>query len=160
MREARAPPAGATATAIGGPAGRVVAVVGAVTGAATMAGARGAEAVRSVGLALALAATASAVAAAAPARGGAGVEVRASKRGFEPSQLTLRRGESVRIVLSSADAEHCFAIDALRIEKRIVPGRSTTVDLTPDRAGVFPFYCCLESGEAAAVERGQITVAE
>ena len=64
------------------------------------------------------------------------------------------------IVLSSADAEHCFAIDALRIEKRIVPGRTTTLDLTPDRAGVFPFYCCLESGDAAAVERGQLTVTE
>jgi heme/copper-type cytochrome/quinol oxidase subunit 2 len=120
--------------------------------------ARGAEAVRRAGLALA--ATALAVAAAAPARGGANVEVRASKQGFEPSRLTIRRGDSVRMVLSSADGEHCFAIDTLRIEKRIVPGRATTLDLTPDRAGVFPFYCCLESGAAAAVERGQLTVTE
>ena len=75
-------------------------------------------------------------------------------------EFTLRRGESVSIVLSSADAEHCFAIDALRIEKRIVPGRTTTFDLAPDRAGVFAFYCCLESGDAAAVERGQLTVTE
>ena len=133
----------------------------AVKGAAgTTAGARGAETVRRVGLVLALAAPAFAVAPAAPARGGASVEVRASKHGFEPSRLTLRRGESVRIVLSSVDAEHCFAIDTLRIEKRIVPGRTTTLDLTPDRAGVFPFYCCLESGEAAATERGQLTVTE
>ena len=64
------------------------------------------------------------------------------------------------IVLSSADAEHCFAIDALRVEKRIVPGRTTTLELAPDRAGVFPFYCCLESGDAAAIERGQLTVTE
>ena len=132
----------------------------AVKGAGTTAGARDAEAVRTVGLALALAATAVAVAAAAPARGGAIWEVKASKHGFEPSQITLRRGEGVRIVLSSVDAEHCFAIDTLRIEKRIVPGRTTTLDLTPDRAGVFPFYCCLESGEAAATERGQLTVTE
>ena len=130
----------------------------AVTGAGTTAVARGAEAVRRVGLALA--ATAFAVAAAAPARGGASVEVRASKRGFEPPRLTVRRGDSVRIVLSSTDGEHCFAIDTLRVEKRIVPGRATTLDLTPDRAGAFPFYCCLESGEAAAVERGQLTVTE
>jgi heme/copper-type cytochrome/quinol oxidase subunit 2 len=136
------------------------AVKGAGAGAGTAAGARGAEAVRRVGLALVLAATALAVAPAAPARGGASVEVRASKHGFEPSRLTLRRGESVRIVLSSVDAEHCFAIDTLRIEKRIVPGRTTTFEIAPDRAGVFPFYCCLESGDAAAVERGQLTVTE
>jgi heme/copper-type cytochrome/quinol oxidase subunit 2 len=125
-----------------------------------MAEARGAEAVRGLGVALALAATACAVAAAAPPRGGAGIEVKASKRGFVPSQITLHRGESARIVLTSADSEHCFAVDALRIEKRIVPGRPTTLDLTPDRAGAFPFYCCLESGEAAAAERGRLTVTE
>jgi heme/copper-type cytochrome/quinol oxidase subunit 2 len=106
------------------------------------------------GLALALAA----VAAGAP--GGPSVEVRVSKRGFEPSRITLRRGETTRLVLSSGDREHCFAIDALRVEKRIVPGRTTPLDLSPERAGVFPFYCCLESGEAAAAERGELTVTE
>jgi len=94
----------------------------------------------------------------APGRGT--VEIRASKRGFEPSRVTLRRGETVRIVLSSADVEHCFAIDALRVEKRIVPGRSTRLDLTPGQAGSFPFYCCLESGDAAVAQRGELTVTE
>lgn len=162
---ATATPAGATA--IGGPAalaGPVAAAGAAATvvtaGGATTAGARGAEAVRRCGLALALAATVGAVAAGAPARDGVMVEVRASKRGFEPSRLTLRRGENARLVLATADVEHCFAIDALRIEKRIVPGRTTTLEIAPDRAGVFPFYCCLESGEAAATERGQLTVTE
>ena len=64
------------------------------------------------------------------------------------------------ILLSSVDGEHCFAVDALRIEKRIVPGRTTTFELIPDRVGVFPFYCCLESGEAATAERGQLSVTE
>ena len=100
-------------------------------------------------------ALAAAAAAAAPS-----VEVRASRRGFEPSRITLRRGETTRLVLSSADGEHCFAIDALRIEKRIVTGRPTQLDLTPERAGVFPFYCCLESGKGAEVERGELTVTE
>jgi heme/copper-type cytochrome/quinol oxidase subunit 2 len=63
-------------------------------------------------------------------------------------------------VLSSEDGEHCFAIDALRVEKRIVPGRPTSFDLTPDRAGVFPFHCCLETGAAAEAERGEVAVAE
>jgi heme/copper-type cytochrome/quinol oxidase subunit 2 len=74
--------------------------------------------------------------------------------------VTLRRGETAHLVLSSADGEHCFAIDALRLEKRIVPGRPTRFDLTPDRAGTFPFYCCLESGDAAARERGELVVTE
>jgi cytochrome c oxidase subunit 2 len=118
----------------------------------------GGEAVTRRGL-LGLVLAAAAGAAAAP-QGPAAVEVRASKRGFEPSQVTLRRGETAHLVLSSADGEHCFAIDALRLEKRIVPGRPTRFDLTPDRAGTFPFYCCLESGDAAARERGELVVTE
>jgi len=91
---------------------------------------------------------------------GSTVSIRASRRGFTPSSLTLRRGETAHVVLSSADVEHCFAIDELRIEKRIVPGRETRFELTPERSGTFAFHCCLESGEAAATERGQLTVAE
>jgi plastocyanin len=129
-------------------------------GAGTTAGALAAEDVRGVVLALALAATAVAVVAAAPSRGAPSVAVKASKRGFEPSQVKVRRGEAVTFVLSSADDEHCFAVDALRIEKRIVPGRTTTFEVITDKVGVFPFYCCLEAGEAAGVERGQLSVTE
>ena len=88
------------------------------------------------------------------------VEIAVSKTGFRPTHLTLRRGEPVQLVLTAADGEHCFAVDALRIEKRVVAGRPTRVDVTPDRAGVFPFYCCLESGAAAERERGELTVSD
>ena len=88
------------------------------------------------------------------------VEVRSSKRGFRPDTVSLRRGETVRFVLSTADGTHCFAVDGLRVEKRIVPGRETRFDLTPESEGTFPFHCCLETGAAAELERGRIVVAD
>jgi len=94
------------------------------------------------------------------AENGATVAVRASRRGFQPAKLSLRKGELVHVVLSSADGEHCFAVDELRIEKRIVPGRETRFDFTPERAGSFAFHCCVESGDAAAMERGELVVSE
>jgi heme/copper-type cytochrome/quinol oxidase subunit 2 len=98
---------------------------------------------------------ASAVAAAgAPAE----VEVVLAKDGFRPAQLTARRGEALRLRLSSGDGEHCFAIDALRVEKRVRPGRRTLLELVPDRAGTFPIHCCLDPQEEA--ERGRLVVAE
>lgn len=96
----------------------------------------------------------------APGRGGAAIEIRVSKSGFVPSHVTVRKGETTRFVLSSSDVEHCFAIDALRVEKRIVPGRPTRLELTPGQAGSFRFYCCLESGAEAEAQRGELTVAE
>lgn len=97
--------------------------------------------------------------AAAP-KGAGPIAVRASRAGFSPASITLRRGEAARLQLTAVDAEHCFAVDALRVEKRIVPGKATTLDLTPDRVGTFAFYCCLESGAAADKERGRLIVTE
>jgi heme/copper-type cytochrome/quinol oxidase subunit 2 len=85
-------------------------------------------------------------------------EVVASRQGFKPKVLNLRKGELARLRLTTADDEHCFAIDAFRVEKRIAPGRATLVDLTPDRVGTFPFYCCLEPDNAAL--QGRLVVSE
>jgi len=109
------------------------------------------------GIALLSAAAAAAVVA-APA--GPTVEVKVSRRGFEPSRIVLRRGETARLVLSSEDGDHCFAIDALRVEKRVASGRPTRLELTPERASSFPFYCCLETGKQAERERGELVVTE
>jgi cytochrome c oxidase subunit 2 len=81
-----------------------------------------------------------------------------SKAGFRPARVTARRGEPVRLNISSADGEHCFALDAFRVEKRVVPGKATVVDLTPDKPGTFAFYDCLApDGEP---RRGELVVAE
>jgi len=88
------------------------------------------------------------------------VEVVVSRSGFAPVTVEARKGETIHLRLTSGDQEHCFALEAFRIEKRVAPGRTTAVDLTPDRAGSFPFYCCLESGAAAETERGRLVVGE
>jgi heme/copper-type cytochrome/quinol oxidase subunit 2 len=87
-------------------------------------------------------------------------DVAVSRSGFSPREIHARKGEAIHLRLTSRDQEHCFAVDAFRVEKRVVPGRTTTVDITPDRAGTFPYYCCLESGAAADTERGRLVVAE
>ena len=86
------------------------------------------------------------------------IEVVASRQGFQPRVVNVRKGQPVRLLLTTTDTEHCFALDALRVEKRIVPGKATVLDLTPDREGTFPFYCCLESGDAADVENGRLVI--
>ena len=88
------------------------------------------------------------------------VEVVASEGGFLPRVINVHKGEPVRLRLTTSDREHCFAIDALRVEKRIVPGKATILELTPGKAGTFPFSCCLETGAAAEKEHGRLVVVE
>jgi heme/copper-type cytochrome/quinol oxidase subunit 2 len=83
-----------------------------------------------------------------------------TRDGFQPHEISVRKGETVRLAIKSGDGEHCFAVDDLRVEKRVLPGRITTVDVTPDKAGTFAFYCCLETGAAADKQRGRLTVTE
>jgi hypothetical protein len=87
-----------------------------------------------------------------------GVVITATASGFQPKVVRLRKGESVRLVLRTTAGEQCFAVDELRIEKRILPGRDTPVDLTPDQVGSFNFYSCLEPDNAAL--RGRLIVSE
>jgi heme/copper-type cytochrome/quinol oxidase subunit 2 len=88
------------------------------------------------------------------------VALTVSREGFQPREIVVRKGETVRLAIKSADGEHCFAVDELRVEKRVLPGRATTVDVTPDKAGTFPFYCCLETGAAGEKQRGRLVVSE
>ena len=113
---------------------------------------------RALGVALALSVAAGVAAALAAVD--ESIEVTASAEGFRPKTVKLRRGEAIRLLLKTADREHCFAVDALRVEKRITPGRTTVLDLTPAQAGSFPFYCCLETGPAAERESGRLVVTE
>jgi hypothetical protein len=95
---------------------------------------------------------------AAPLAGAAELEITVSSRGFRPAQIAVRKGESLKAQLRSADGEHCFAVDALRIEKRVLPGRRTPVEIVADRAGTFVFHCCLEPDNEAL--RGRLVVSE
>ncbi len=88
------------------------------------------------------------------------IDLVVSKQGFRPGRISVRKGEAVRLSLTSGDGEHCFALDAFRIEKRVVPGRPSVVDLTPDRAGTFAFYDCLASDSGDEARQGRLVVTE
>jgi heme/copper-type cytochrome/quinol oxidase subunit 2 len=88
------------------------------------------------------------------------IELVASSEGFRPKVVNVRKGDAVRLSLSAADGEHCFALDAWRIEKRVRAGKATVVDLVAEKTGTFPFYCCLETGAAAEREHGRLVVTE
>ncbi len=88
-------------------------------------------------------------------------ELTIAASGIEPAALKVRRGDLLRLDVGSGDgAEHCFALDELRIERRVVPGRKTRVDLVPARAGRFAYYCCLHATAAAGRERGELIVSD
>ena len=64
---------------------------------------------------------------------------------FAPEHISVKRGDLVRIHLTSLertrDATHGFAINKYNINVSLEPGESVTIEFVADKAGVYPFYC-------------------
>ena len=84
------------------------------------------------------------------------VRLSVGSSGFEPNRITVPLGV-VHFVVTAREGDHCFAIPSLDVEKRVRAGRPLEVDVTFDRAGEYPFLCCVEGSGTAEV--GVIVVA-
>jgi len=57
------------------------------------------------------------------------------------NQVTLKKGETVKLVLHSEDVTHGFFMRALKIDEEIPPGKTAEVVITPQTAGIFTTIC-------------------
>lgn len=69
------------------------------------------------------------------------IQITARQFEFAPNQITIKKGESVKIELTSADVKHGFYIRGLKVDELIEPGKTTEVLLTPQTAGTYPTIC-------------------
>jgi cytochrome c oxidase subunit 2 len=69
------------------------------------------------------------------------VEITAKRFEFVPSTITLRKGETVRLHVTSADVTHGLFLRPLKIDAELVPGVSEDVIVTPQQAGTFTAIC-------------------
>ena len=61
--------------------------------------------------------------------------------GYEPSEITLKKGEPVILTLSSDDVTHGLAIEELGIKAEVKKGQADEVALTPSETGTFVGKC-------------------
>jgi cytochrome c oxidase subunit 2 len=69
------------------------------------------------------------------------VEIKAKRFAFEPSELTLKKGEPVVLRLSTEDVTHGLYLKPLKIDADITPGNVSEVKITPDQVGKFVAIC-------------------
>lgn len=69
------------------------------------------------------------------------IQITARQFEFSPNQVTIKKGETVKIELTSADVKHGFYIRGLKVDELIEPGQTTEVVLTPQAAGTYPTIC-------------------
>jgi len=69
------------------------------------------------------------------------ITMTAKKYEFDPSRITVKQGEHVRLVVTALDRDHGIKIEAFHINRELRKGVPVTIDFTADKAGAFPFEC-------------------
>lgn len=88
------------------------------------------------------------------------IKVTAKKFEFNPSVITVKKGELVELELTTSDRRHGFDAPGLNLHTEIKPGASTRVQFKPDKAGHFPFHCSVYCGDGHEEMTGEIVVTE
>ncbi len=90
------------------------------------------------------------------------VEIKVTARRFEfdPRTITVQKDQPVRLVITSADVDHGFAIKEFNLSVKIAAKKTKIVEFTPDRAGRFRFYCTVYCGDGHEDMLGELVVEE
>ena len=87
------------------------------------------------------------------------IQVIARKFEFEPSRIDVTEGEHVRLVVSSADGVHGFAIKKFKINQMVPRGKDpVTIDFVASAPGTFPILCSEECGDGHEGMTGTLVV--
>jgi cytochrome c oxidase subunit 2 len=74
------------------------------------------------------------------------IEVTAKRFEFSPSEITLKKGEPVVLVLKSADVPHGIRFKELGVEVKVGKGQTSETTFTPDKVGTFVGHCSVFCG--------------
>jgi cytochrome c oxidase subunit 2 len=74
------------------------------------------------------------------------IEVTAKKFSFEPAEITVKKGETVELEVSSADVPHGLRIRELKIDLRVSKGKNGEATFTPQTTGTFVGHCSVFCG--------------
>jgi cytochrome c oxidase subunit II len=74
------------------------------------------------------------------------IVIHARKYAFVPNEITLKKDETVTLVLISDDVHHSLALRGLGIRFDIKPGTPTKGVVTPTTVGDFPGACSFFCG--------------
>ena len=82
----------------------------------------------------------------------------AKKFTFEPETITVNKGDTVRISLTSSDVKHSFSLPEFNVNVELPVGQTKTVEFVADKAGTFSFACRVFCGLGHGGMNGKLIV--
>jgi len=69
------------------------------------------------------------------------ITVTAKRFEFVPSTITLKKGETVKLLVTSEDVTHGLFLRPLKIDTDLTPGKTQELTVTPQSTGTFTAIC-------------------
>ena len=77
---------------------------------------------------------------------------------FVPSTITVNKGDTVKITITSADVSHGFNLPDFGVNEMLEPGNPIKVEFVADKQGTFTFSCSVPCGSGHGSMKGQLIV--
>ncbi|MEP7162572.1 MAG: cupredoxin domain-containing protein [Candidatus Moraniibacteriota bacterium] len=90
-------------------------------------------------------------------RGERTIHVGVRQYAWDPSTITAKQGELVRLIIHNADVQHGLAIPELGVNQDIPP-EGAVIEFVASKAGSFEFFCSIWCGEGHMEMRGKLIV--
>lgn len=75
------------------------------------------------------------------------VKINVSSAGFEPSQITVKKGETTKLAFFRKDGNNCaseIVFPKLNVKKTLPAGKTTIVEIKPQESGELAFACGMD----------------
>lgn len=86
------------------------------------------------------------------------INVVAKQFSFNPDPIIVNKGDKVKLILTSEDVEHGFAIVEYGINKRFSKENPVIVEFTADKTGEFRIFCSVFCGSGHSSMKGKLIV--
>src|SRR5215813_2258923 len=88
------------------------------------------------------------------------IKVIARKFAFVPKTIQVKKGEKIRLLVTSEDVDHGIAIKEYDIDQVIKAKQTKAIEFTADRPGKFEFVCSVFCGDGHPDMTGELIVTE
>jgi heme/copper-type cytochrome/quinol oxidase subunit 2 len=92
------------------------------------------------------------------AEAGTEIKMTAEKYDFKPDAITVKKGDQVRLLITSLDRDHGIKIEAFHVNRKLPKGEPVLVEFTADQTGTFPFECSQFCGLGHKKMKGNLVV--
>ena len=86
------------------------------------------------------------------------IKIVAKKFEFVPGEIHVKQGETVSLQFTAPEVPMGFNLADFKLRADIMPGKVTSVELTPDKAGTFTFLCDVFCGSGHEEMSGTLIV--